>query len=269
MKRYLAIRNYSLVSPQTDPSWTDAVPPAMKRRDARIWQMAYAAAHRVIAGCGNSQPKAVIVGTALGALEETRQFLDGVFTDGLGSPRNFIASVHNSMAGKLALGFKIDGPNLTLCDSHNSFASALIAADLLNAGNFPALVCIVDERIPLLDEIQPHLSHRCLPFLVNKWEEAAVAFIVDGNPAGNDCKVRAFGPAPTERRNPESICRELIEKNVPGFTGTFMFNESSTSFIQPAISAATALKQGAGHSVIGSFSPTTGAVAIVEILQAS
>ena len=132
----------------------------MKRQDARIWQMAYAATAGIVTTEDACHPRSVIVGTALGALDETRLFLDGVFIDGLGSPRNFIAAMYNSIAGKLALEFTICGPSLTICDSHNSFASALVAADLLADNDFPVLLCIVDERLPLLDDLQPHFSRR-------------------------------------------------------------------------------------------------------------
>lgn len=265
MKQYRGVRKHSIASPARDRSWGDAVPPAMKRRDARIWRMAYAAAAGVVAGNGACQPRSVIVGTALGALEETRQFLDGVFTDGLGSPRNFIASVHNSIAGKLALEFKIGGPNLTVCDSHNSFASALVSADLLADSDFPVLLCIVDERLPLLDDLHPHFTRRCRSFCIDQWEEAAVAFLLTDAPAAGDAAVRAFGPVPAERRDPESVCRGLMEANVPGFTGAFHFDGCSTSFVQPAIIAADLLRGGDTPAVVGSFSPTSGAAAIVEL----
>jgi hypothetical protein len=241
----------------------------MKRRDARIWQMAYSAAKRVIDRNPAEPPRSIIVGTSLGALEETRQFLDGVYTDGLGSPRNFIASVHNSMAGKLALEFKITGPNLTICDSHNSFASAIIAADLLSDADFPVLLCITDERIALLDEIHSHLSRRCLPYLSDRWEEGAAAFMLSAVPAPGDAAIRAFGPIPAERRDPESVCRKLLESSGVTLPEAIRITEHSTSFIQPAISAVSMLERGVGRDVIGSFSPTTGAVAIVEINHTS
>ena len=88
------------------PPGTDEVPASLKRRDPRIWQMAYVATHRAIES-SPLKPRSIVVATALGALDETKNFLDGVFSDGLGSPRNFIASVHNSMAGKIAQEFKI------------------------------------------------------------------------------------------------------------------------------------------------------------------
>jgi len=134
---YLSVQSASAVLPLQEPSWSDEVPASLKRRDPRIWQMAYVASLRVMTNLP-VKPNAIMVATALGALDETKNFLDGVFTDGLGSPRNFIASVHNSMAGKLAQEFKVAGPNLTLCDGHNSLASAIGACALLQSGDFPA-----------------------------------------------------------------------------------------------------------------------------------
>ena len=268
MKQYRGITCGCFVSPAAQANWAESVPPAMKRRDPRIWQMAYAAAKRVIDLCPSAPPpRSIVVGTALGALEETRLFLDGVYTDGLGSPRSFIASVHNSMAGKLALEFKIGGPNLTLCDSHNSFASAIIAADLLDDADFPVLLCIADERIALLDELRTHLSRRCQPYLSDHWEEGAAAFLLSAAPAAGETAVRAFGPFPAERHDPDAVCRELMEKAGCDASLEIHVAEHSTSFIQPAISAVKMLERGAASGVIGSYSPTTGAVAVVELRQ--
>lgn len=269
MNRYLYVTRHFVVSPSRSPQWRDELPAAMKRRDARIWQMAYAAAQKVTDPADRHPVRSVITATALGALEETRLFLDGAFTDGLGSPRNFIASVHNSMAGRIALGLGISGPNLTLCDSHNSFASGIVSADLLRPQDFPALICVIDERVPLLDELQPHLPGRCRQFFLQSWEEAAVAFVVTDQPSEGSVRIRAAGPIPANRRDPLEVCRELTQRTIPGFAGRLLFEESSTSFVQPALSAAQALTQNSGHCVIGSYSPVTGACAIVEILSAT
>lgn len=265
MKRFLTITAHSMVLPGENDNWKSAVPAKMKRRDARIWQMAMAAVNPLIGATGTAdRPRSVIVGTALGALEETRQFLDGVFTDGLGSPRNFISSVHNSIAGKIALEYGIGGPNLTICDSHNSLASALVTIDLLDDDDFPILLCCIDERIPLIDELLPHFSRRCTQYLSPEWKEAAVAFIID-LPDTPGRPVRAFGPFCTQRRDPEFVCRSVLQKELPTFTGRFLFNESTTSFVQPAVTAATVLDTIPTHAVIGSYSPTSGAAALVEI----
>ena len=267
MKRFLTLTGHNAVFPDINDEWKTAVPPKMKRRDARIWQMACAAAGPLVSASERS-PRSVIVGTALGALEETRQFLEGIFTDGLGSPRNFMSSVHNSIAGKIALECGIRGPNLTICDSHNSFASSIVAADLLDEHDFPVLICIVDERIPILDELYPHFSRRCRPYLSPEWKEAAIAFCIDlpGTPGR---PIRAFGPLCTQRRDPEFVCRSILQKEIPLFTGSFRFKECTTSFIQPAIAAAEVVNSGTDHTIIGSYSPTSGAAALVEIGSAT
>lgn len=269
MRPFLAVKSCSLVSPANELAWDTAVPAVMKRRDARIWQMAYVAAQRALSSLQPTerQPKSIIVGTALGALEETRLFLEGVFTDGLGSPRNFIASVYNSIAGKLAAELQIKGPNLTFCDGHNSLASSLVGASLLNPEDFPVLLVIVDERLPLLDQMQPHLPKRYHPYLVVNWEEAAVAFVLDCATPTDPIRIRSFGPTPTGRRDQEIVCQELIATHLPDFHGKKICKGSSTSFVAPAISTYTSCKETTGHTIIGSYSPTSGAVGLVEILQ--
>ena len=266
MNTFLALKKQHLILPGSDPSWASPVTATMKRRDARIWQLAYTAAQPLI-DAQTPSPNSLVVGTALGALEETRRFLDGVFTDGLGSPRSFIASVHNSMAGRLALQFKIKGPNLTLCDSHNSLASALITINLLEDEAFPVLLCVVDERIPLLDELTPYLSSRCRPFLTDNWEEGAYAAIIDRAQSHDTCKIRAFGPVPAERRDPETVCRELAERYIPESKDLLTFGESTSSFFQPAVTLYRTIENSTTSAIIGSFSPTSGAAAIVEINQ--
>lgn len=269
MRPFFALKSCSIVSPANEPTWNTAVPVSMKRRDARIWQMAYVAAKRALSSLQPTerQPVSIIVGTALGALEETRLFLDGVFTDGLGSPRNFIASVYNSIAGKLAAELQIQGPNLTFCDGHNSLASSLVGASLLNPEDFPVLLVIVDERLPLLDQLQPHIAKRCRPYLSVNWEEAAVVFVLDNATPTDPIRIRSFGPTPTGRRDPEIVCREHIATHLPDFSGKLLCKESSTSFIEPAIAAYNVCKQAIGHTIVGSYSPTSGAIGLVEILQ--
>ena len=156
----LKIIKSSIVRPALDPEWEELFPKALRARTPRIWRMARVAVDTIVSD-GTARPKSLISATALGALDETKSYFDGLFNDGFGSPRNFIASVHNSMAGKIALDFKISGPNLTVCDGHNSFASAIVTASILSKIDFPALVLVIDEKIRLLDDIIPNLSGIC------------------------------------------------------------------------------------------------------------
>jgi len=265
MRRFLAIESFAITSPSRQPSWTDTVPASLKRRDPKIWQMAYGASARAIEDSGLA-PRSIVVGTALGALDETKNFLDGVFTDGLGSPRNFIASVHNSMGGKLAMELKIPGPNLTVCDGHNSFASALITADLLDEGSFPVLACFVDERIEFLDRIRPHMTGTCKKYIASGWEDAAVAFVLSRKDETGRKVVRAFGPHPVENESGAENGLQLLVSPVNGGSMLLPLEETSTSFIRPAIAAYELLDKNTNIvAFIGSFSPSARAVAAVEL----
>jgi hypothetical protein len=267
MSIWFSIRASGIVLPGEDPSWNSVIPPAMKRKDPRIWQLAYVATQRALSN-GNFQCKSVISGTALGALDETKNFLDGVYGEGFGSPRNFIASVHNSMAGKLALDFKIEGPNLTICDGHNSAASALSIASLLDDHEFPALLLLIDENISFFETIGGHVSPQCKPYISNAWKEAAVALIIDKKLDSTSPMVRGFGPILAGDKDPEQQCRSLAEETIGDLAGCdFLFSESTSSFIQPAIELQNCYSlKCSTHKIIGSYSPVSKGTAILEYL---
>jgi hypothetical protein len=165
----------------------------MLRRDPRIWRMAHVAVSRCLAST-SERPRSIFAATAFGALEETRVFLEGIFTSGFGSAKSFIASVHNSMAGKLAVDFSVAGPNLTFCDGPNSLASAVGGTDLLDECDFPVLIVAIDEKIELLRTLMPHLSPECRPLVGDAWEEAAAAFMISRKEDAAAAQVRAIGP---------------------------------------------------------------------------
>jgi hypothetical protein len=238
----------------------------MKRRDPRIWQLAFAASKQAIDSAGVS-PRSIVCGTALGALDETKNYLDGVFKDGFGSPRSFIASVHNSMAGRMAMEFRIRGPNITVCDGHNSFASALGTAQLLDGSAFPSLVLAVDENLALLRQLQPHLSTQCKEFLREGWQEAAVAFMIDTPSASRaaPCFCCA-GPCLARGETPDNLCRRLTRENGFKESALLPLAESCDSFIKPAVTAYRLLTEHAGgETVIGSYSPSSDAAAVVSL----
>ena len=111
MQQFLSVLSSSAIIPRREPEWEKEVPASLKRRDPRIWQMAYLAASRTL-GKTDLKPNSIVIGTGLGALDETKNVLDGVYGEGFSSPRNFIASVHNSIAGKLALNSGSQVPTL-------------------------------------------------------------------------------------------------------------------------------------------------------------
>jgi hypothetical protein len=230
--------------------------------------MAYVASLRAMTHC-TIKPNSIIVATALGALDETKNFLDGVFTDGLGSPRNFIASVHNSIAGKLAQEFKVAGPNLTLCDGHNSLASAIGACSLLKDADFPALVVAVDENIELLNRLIPHLSPECKQALGNNRQEGAVAFILHNKGGDLGPRIRSIGPLFIGGKGPDAACSTLLQSQGPSNqTSVSLPSKTAGSFLSVPIAVREIFRGSiAGRYALCSFSPSSKAIAIVEVCR--
>jgi Beta-ketoacyl synthase, N-terminal domain len=267
MMTSLSIIAAQAVIPARDKDWSAEIPAHLRRRDPRIWHMAYVAAARALRApdLRRRRPQAVVVGTALGALDETRNFLDGIFKDGFGSPRHFIASVHNSMAGKLALEFSIDGPNLTFCDGQNSLSSAISACGtIFRSDQFPALVVCVDEDIPLLGDIVPRLSKTCGDFLSNHHEEGAVALLLDKDKNDGSPRVRASGCVFIGDQDALDLAASLFQTTSPD--ATVVLPAENRSFFAPALRVYDCVCDAApGRTVIGSFSPSSRACAAIEI----
>jgi hypothetical protein len=261
----LPILSAAAVDPRAEPTWADRVPASMKRRDPRIWQLAHTAAMRAIDNAGQP-PRSIVVATALGALDETAQFLDGVFKDGFGSPRNFIASVHNSMAGKLAMELKIEGPNLTVCEGVNSLASAVVAASLLVPGEYPCLLVAADEEIELLARLRPYLNGKCGSWLSKEWADGAVAFMLDAPQSGACPALRAAGPRPAREAAAETVCRELAGELIHGAYDLIPLPQNSATFLAPAQGVLAAINSGRrGCRAIGSWAASSAGAAVVAV----
>lgn len=266
MSSFFDCLGYALVCPSENPDWNQCIPANMKRRDPRIWHMAYSAAHKVITDTG-IKPNSIIAATALGALDETKNFLDTVYDTGFGNPRHFIASVHNSMAGKIALEFQIKGPNITVCEGQNSLASSLVMLDALNESDFPAIVILIDEHIELLDRLQPNFSSLCKDYLKSDWKDGAFALIVDKHSSGCKLQIRAFPPEPRTEPVLSSI-KSIALKHVPDYKDETLLESSSTSYLQPGISTFESLSDSNLKRVlIGSYSPASDSVAIIEVVN--
>jgi hypothetical protein len=186
-----SIVSIGAVIPSENGSWRDAIPSSFKRRTPRIWQMSLAAADIAIKN-SDKKPTAIVCSTALGALEETLKFMNKLADSGLGSPRQFISSVHNSMAGKIALEFDIKGANLTLCDSHTSVASAVITAALLK--DETVLLVFVDEHLELLDAVYKDCIN-IKNFDANP-KEGAVAVVLSKEFVDGSIQILATAPKP-------------------------------------------------------------------------
>jgi hypothetical protein len=228
--------------------------------------MAHVVTERIIQE-STLKPQSLIVATSLGALNETEVYLDGVFNDGFGSPRSFIASVHNSMAGKLAIDFSIKGPNITVCEGQNSFASALKTGLLLTGDNNPILLIVIDEKVELFTRIQPYLSEDCKKFNSVNWEEAAVAFLLNVSSEPEKPYLVSTCSQPLQnRQSPESKYNGLILKNNMKDISALPLMETSDSFSKAAVSVFNLINSSqTGTFTIGTYSPSAQAVSVVTI----
>jgi 3-oxoacyl-[acyl-carrier-protein] synthase II len=128
---------------------------AVLRRMPRMAQMMVVAAKEALAGAAPPYDGArvgVVIGTGLGTLEPTIDFMQGYLEGGpeAASPLLFPSSVMNAAAGLLALECKLRGPNSTVNHRDASPLGALaLAADLLALGRADAMVVgAVDELSP-------------------------------------------------------------------------------------------------------------------------
>jgi hypothetical protein len=262
----LALLAIEVVDPATDERWGTGISPAERRRSPRIWQLASTAARKTCAAAGYDRPASVVVSTALGALDETRAFLEKVFVENAASPRNFIASVHNSMGGKIAMDLGVTGPNLTVCDGHNSLASGLQTVCLLPDRHLPALLMVVDEDIELLRTLAPHLTPICRDWLGGGGlgDGAAGLLLTRGDAAGP--RLRICGPTPSNSA-PGQESLALLARNAFGHdSGIQPLSETNTGLLAPVATLARLRAAGSPTPcIIPSYSPTANMTALVEL----
>ena len=98
-------------------------------------------------------PESVFFGTGWGALSETHDFLKALYEtdERFSSPTDFMGSVHNAAAGRIAVKLNAKGPNITTTGGDYSFEQALMSAHLLAThDDKPLLVMSADEFHPVL-----------------------------------------------------------------------------------------------------------------------
>lgn len=141
------------------PAHAVALPaPGPHPRRARLPGLAEALARAAVGGRTLGPDTAVLLGTALGSLTETEQFLLGIVGPGEpeARPRAFTHSVHNAAAGQVARVFGARGENHTFVQGEVSFAVALLAALGLRARGQRGAVLLgaVDESTPTATAIK-------------------------------------------------------------------------------------------------------------------
>jgi 3-oxoacyl-[acyl-carrier-protein] synthase II len=128
------------------------ISPASLRRMPRLTQLTVIAAKQAAAQAQISAPSertGVVLGTGLGTLDETMEFVRGYVGEGIeaASPTVFPVSVMNAPAGQLAVELKLRGLNATVNHrDHSALSAVAMACDLLELGRADAiLVGGIDE----------------------------------------------------------------------------------------------------------------------------
>lgn len=190
--------------------------PAVARRLKRLPIMAMGLALTAHENAGGPPPGAVFLGTGWGALSETHDFLKQLFeTKGrFASPTDFIGSVHNAPAGRVAIHFKATGPNLTTTGGDFSFEQALISAALLGPGSnaeaggdasAPFLLVGADEAHERLTPLFDASARAAGPEL----SDGGAAFVVSRTAAGPRMAC-PFSAGAVERDDAGTLIPELL-----------------------------------------------------------
>lgn len=126
--------------------------PMKTRRYGRLLKRALATALKVIGETGVEHPDAIINGTALGCLEETKYLLNGLALEGeeVSMPTHFMQSTHNTVASLIGIYTHTHGYNCTYSHRKISFECAMQDAFMqMKSGKIKtALVCANDEITP-------------------------------------------------------------------------------------------------------------------------
>jgi len=146
-----------------DWSSRDHIRPALLRRMDRCSQMVVSACRTALADAdlmlagADAESAGVVVGTALGNLSESEDFLRGLFAKGpgLANPLTFPNLVLNAPTGYVAIDLGLRGPNLTVVRGEASGEAALaLAYDTIATGQADVLLAGGgDELAPVLRQI--------------------------------------------------------------------------------------------------------------------
>jgi 3-oxoacyl-[acyl-carrier-protein] synthase-1/3-oxoacyl-[acyl-carrier-protein] synthase II len=147
-------KNGSCSGPVPLKEVTADLPPKKIRRLKRLTLMSLALSGSILdpEPVGDAR-SSIFLGTSLGALSETSDFLARLAETGeqFASPIDFVGSVHNAPAGQIAIFHGATGPNVTVTGGNYSFEQALLSASLLAGdGSYKAILGI--------DEYHPDLS---------------------------------------------------------------------------------------------------------------
>lgn len=115
-----------------EPDYTGIIPPMQLRRMSKAVRVGIAASKICMRNAGVEKPDAISVGTAMGCLHDTEQFLSKMIDqkEQMLTPTAFIQSTHNTVAGAIAMLTSCNGHNLTFVHKGHSFEHALVNAEM-------------------------------------------------------------------------------------------------------------------------------------------
>lgn len=146
------------------PEYQDRIPVMDRRRMTDIYKMATTTALDALNASHTQNPDAIIIGTAFGASQHSKNFLKKIAEshNSLLAPTSFIVSTHNSIAGQLSLRLKNHGYNMTHTQNSLSFEHALIDAQicLQNRNMNRVLVGGCDEKETDLYNQELRIPHK-------------------------------------------------------------------------------------------------------------
>lgn len=130
--RNLKPENSVQVLKAVEPNYKEFIPPAMIRRMSRTVKMSSVASHYALKEAGIDNPDAIIVGTGIGCAQDSEKFLKNVLhnNEEFLTPTFFIQSIHNTVAGQIALGLKCHAYNFTYVNPSSSLEFSFLDAKL-------------------------------------------------------------------------------------------------------------------------------------------
>jgi 3-oxoacyl-(acyl-carrier-protein) synthase len=198
---------------------TQGLPPRSLRRLKRLSKIGLALGCQVVKE-GQDPPRSVFMGTGYGCLTETHGFLDELRDSHYeyASPTLFVSSVHNAIAGLLAIQYKAQGANVTTTSEDNAFEQALYLACLQAKDK---------ERLLLLgaDEMHPVLSPLVDPNATSDPSDGGGALLLQAGESSDAlCSIEFLHLAKSQEPSKDASailksCGELDEKNTTLLVG--------------------------------------------------
>jgi 3-oxoacyl-(acyl-carrier-protein) synthase len=144
------------------PNYKEYIKPNLIRRMATGVRMGVVASAIALGEAGVENPEAIITGTGMGCLIDSKNFLKKMVDNNeqFLTPTSFIQSTHNTVGGQIALGLACKSYNVTYVHSATSFESSLFDSLMMLEDNVHnILVGGVDEISDYTVDLYKLIAH--------------------------------------------------------------------------------------------------------------